>query len=94
MRHEDVELLGRIHKVNSAAGRMVLQVLSGAADDDALSADYDSIGRLFRGLGEAFIARSIELSPLVDEPKHVGPGGLVEDIGKGEQEAGESSDAP
>jgi hypothetical protein len=71
MRKEDVELLGRIHKVNGTAGQMVLQVLSGAADDDALSADYESIGRLFRGLGEAFIARSIELSRPVDEPKQI-----------------------
>jgi hypothetical protein len=80
MRREDVELLGRIHKVNSAAGRMVLQVLSGAADDDALSGDFGTIGRLFRGLGEAFIARSIELAP--SNPTHI------------EQAAGESSDVP
>lgn len=73
MRREDVELLGRIEKVNNLAGRMVLQVLSGAADDDALSGDYESIGRLFRGLGEAFIARSIELSSPVDEPKQIEP---------------------
>lgn len=71
MRREDIELLGRIQKVNDQAGRMVLQVLSGAADDDALSADYESIGRLFRGLGEAFLARSIELSSPVDESKQI-----------------------
>jgi hypothetical protein len=80
MRHEDVDLLGRIGKVNGAAGQMVLQVLSGVADDDALSGDFETIGHLFRGLGEAFIARSIELAP--PNSPHI------------EQEAGESSDAP
>jgi hypothetical protein len=73
MRREDVELLGRIHKMNGTAGQMVRQVLSGAADDDALSGDFEAIGRLFRGLGERFIARSIELSPPVDEPSQIEP---------------------
>jgi hypothetical protein len=61
MMPEDRELLGRISKVNQAAGEIALRVLSGIADDDTLSGDYDDLGRVYSQLGDAFTQRAAEL---------------------------------
>jgi hypothetical protein len=58
----DRELLSRIAKVNSVSGEMVIHVLTGIADDDALSADFANLGQLYKQLGEAFLERAADLS--------------------------------
>lgn len=61
MRPEDVSLLGRVSRVNAAAGDIVLRVLTGLADDDALGADFAEIGRVYSEIGADFTRRANEL---------------------------------
>jgi hypothetical protein len=61
MDRRDTELLSRISQVNQVTGDLVVHVLTGIADDDALSGDFASIGEMYTQLGKAFLERAAEL---------------------------------